>query len=267
MRKFLLCLIPTFVFGFYFDLPISARSLALGRTGQGLFNGAQAAFTNPGALYSAQKYELIFNYEMPYSLSDFKKFGVAFKYNIKRFSLGLALTRKALLNDYSESNIFLIFSSKLGFLSFGADVRDMMLSVSLEDGNYTKNALTLDAGMRADFGWLKIGISSNNILNPSISIFEKDFRAPKFLNAGITLVRPSNVFWLFGYTKRRGKEELRFGIESWFTRGFAARFGIDRKYITLGFGLKEKWWALDFGAEAHRFLGTTYIVGFRVFQP
>jgi len=249
------------------NVDIGARAIATGRACAPLVEGSEAIFWNPASIISDKKFDLFSVYEMPYSIKDLMRGAIAVKMGDNGRAFGAGLWVKNLSNAFTESHIILGFARKIHFIKGGCNLRYILLSVKDGDGNiYTERNWTVDVGILIEIKDIKMSYSYFDLLNPNLSLLGNKEPSISTKRIGLGFRRPSNVTWLFSVEDHgEGFDIYRIGVEAWFTHGFAARFGIDERYPTIGFGLKEKKWGIDFGTRSHRYLGNTYSVAFKVF--
>lgn len=267
MRIFIFTLSFSLLHAYLGNTEVGARAISTGKACITLLEGSEAIFWNPASLISETKFDIFTVYEIPYSLRDFARGALVAKIGDKRKAFGAGLRIKDLRGTFTESNVILGFARKIYFINLGGSLRYILISATYGNGNnYVARNWTIDIGFLIYVGNFKLSYAHFDLLNPNMSLLGNAEHSISIKRIGVGLRRPSNVMWLFSLEDHgEGFKIYRIGVEAWFTRGFAARFGIDERYPTIGFGLKEKNWAFDFGTRSHRYLGNTYSFSFKVF--
>jgi hypothetical protein len=250
------------------DVEIGARAIGAGKACVTLLEGSEAIFWNPASLISETEVDIYSVYEMPYSLREFMRGAVSIKLGDRKKAFGVGLRIKNLRDVFNESNFILGFARRVKFLSIGGNFRYIVISATDGNGNnYAERNWTFDMGILVEIRNFRLSYSYFDLIKPNMSLLGNDEPSISTQRIGFGLRRPSNVIWLLSIEDHGyGFNIYRIGVEAWFTRGFSARFGIDERYPTVGFGLREKNWELDFGTRSHRYLGNTYSISFRVFD-
>lgn len=245
------------------DLPIGARSLAMGATYVALANSADAVFLNPGGLSQMVGTEISFFYQKPFGLKDLN-FGTAtatFPVSNYRLSVGFLSMGNGV---YDQTEVALALSHHLGkAFYYGASLRYQ--SVAIESFG---SSSTLGLGFGAVIPItesLKCGFQVNHVNRSKVG--QSEDKLPRTFKGGLSLSPDARLTLSLEIFKEVGfDEEVRFGTEFKPLENFALRAGTatnpDR--FSAGFGVNIEPFQIDYAFFTHNDLGLTHQLSFSI---
>lgn len=245
------------------DLPIGARSLAMGATYVALANNADAVFLNPGGLSQITGTELSFFYQKPFGLKDLN-FGTAaatFPLGNYRVGVGFLSMGNGL---YDQTEIALALSHHLGnTLYYGAALRYQ--SVRIESFG-SAGALGLGFGAVIPITEsLRWGFQVRNLNRSALGQSEE--KVPQIFKGGLAVFPGPGMILTLEIFKEVGlTEEVRFGTELSPLPHLALRAGTasNPNRFSGGFGVNMEAFKVDYAFFTHNDLGLTHQVSFSI---
>ncbi|MCG8605149.1 helix-hairpin-helix domain-containing protein [bacterium] len=239
------------------DLPVGARSIAMGSTYVAMANTADAVFLNPGGLSQIIGTHMSVFYQKPFGLDE--------------LSYGMAAVTFPILSHYFG----------LGFLHFGNSIYNEQMLAIAYSRHYNRQiywglALRLQrvqieqygatgvAGL--DFGLVlpvhaqvNLGFMAKNVNRPSVG--KTSEKLPQTFRLGGSMrLNPKIVMTLEIFKDVRFPEELRFGVELTPIERLALRAGTasNPNRFSAGFGITRGRVSVDYAFFTHNDLGVTH---------
>ena len=246
------------------DLPVGARSLAMGGTHVGFINSPNAVFLNPAGLGQMQGIGISFFYQKPFALADvhFGSISVCLPLSSYRFGLGYVYLGN---NLYSEQKFDVTISHRFfQTILFGINTR--LQTIRIENYGSTTR-LGFDFGVMLPisktFSW---GFTYQNINRPGIGNSEQNL--PQVIKTGFSLKAvPQITLNMDIYKDIRYPQEIRFGIEFSPLKQLTLRAGTatNPDLISAGFGLSLRRFQIDYAFFTHNDLGLTHQMSFSIY--
>lgn len=245
------------------DLPIGARSLAMGAAYVGIANTADAVFHNPGGLARMSGIETALFYQEPFGLDDIRFGSLSLTLPLWSYRVGIGISYLG-LDVYKEQNFAAAFSHHYrNKLYFGVGVTYQTLSIT---GYGSTGTFGLDVGVLAALTPnLNLGLQTRNINRASIG--QSGDTQPQILKTGLSFQPHAKLLVAFEIFKDvRFPQEFRFGTEFKPVKGLALRAGIasnpDR--FSSGFGIEKSIFKIDYAFFTHNDLGLTHQLSFSI---
>ncbi len=246
------------------NLEPPARLEAVGFAGVAAVNGANAVFGNPATIFPQHRLSVLGHYQGWYEVNDLRLLQTAVSTRLRSLALGLGIRRKGVADLYAETTVALVLAMErarlLGPGTLRMALRPRWFQVSAQDTAETWNASQwlLDAGVVYQGQRGAVGIHWENLARASLRLVEETQQLARRTVVAAAWRLPANVTWSAAYVHWNGQDLYRVGVEAWFTPGFALRFGLDEKYLTLGMGLTDGHWSFDFAGRNVFPMGAVY---------
>ncbi|MBN2018583.1 MAG: conjugal transfer protein TraF [Candidatus Cloacimonetes bacterium] len=263
----LVILVPGLLSANFIGMNWGARPMALGETYVGLANDPSAVFWNPAGLSYVNTYSILASHQNLYEIGDLYNQMVAVSIPLKFVHLGAGWSQINLLNEYAEQVIAVSAASIIWYknipIRFGLSLDNYSLRVPGYDDAKDASKFDIDAGLiTTPLKNFSIGFVARNIFEPSIKLLSENEKLNRNFTLGTHYRWRDVVNFLLDYQWDKDESSVHFGWEIWFFDVFAPRIGLNREYLTVGFGLKAKHWNLDGAVYSHEELGSTYRVSF-----
>ncbi len=237
------------------DLGVGARPQGLAGAFVATADDVDAILFNPAGLSSLQRGYTLF-YSQPYGLSGLSSGWAAAVQRIGRGSFGLGF--KGLGNDlYRENSLILSYGQRLKYLSLGANMRLLNLSIK---GYGSAYSLGLDLGLLSQLTpELRWGAFFSNLNSPKIGEAKEEI--PQTFTAGFCLQPSPNLVIEFDlYQDIRYEPQLRMGLEYSPYRSIQARIGLRSPpgRFSLGGGVTWQGMRFDYALFNHWELGMSH---------
>ncbi len=264
-----LLLIPIGLQGNFIGMNWGARPMALGEAYVGLANDPSAVFWNPAGLSYVSRYSVLASHQNLYGVDDLYNEMVAVSIPLKFVHLGVGWTQINLLHEYSEQVIALSAASILWYkhipIRFGLSLDNYSVRVSGYDDAKNTSTFDVDAGLiTTPLKNFSLGFVARNLFERSVTMVSESEKIKRNFAIGAHYQWRDVVNFLLDYNWDNDESSLHFGWEIWFFDVFAPRMGLNRDYLTIGFGIKAKNWTLDGAVYSHEELGSTYRLSFGV---
>lgn len=239
------------------DMPVGARSLAMGGTQAGFIDTPDAVFLNPAGIAAMNSFGLSLFYQKPFGLQDVHLGTLAFAFPVSQYRFGLGVF--SLGNDlYKEQKWNLTLARQWSNTIFvGLNLRWQVIKIS-RYGSTSRPGMDVGARLRLSkqVAW---GVILQNINRPGISAEEQ--KLPQVLQTGFSFkATPQLQVNVDLYKDVRYTEEFRFGAEFSPWPAFSLRAGTathpDR--FSAGFGMAVRTLRLDYAFFTHNDLGLTH---------
>ncbi len=243
------------------DLPVGARSLAMGGTHVGFINSPDAVFLNPAGLGQMRGLGISLFYQKPFALADvhFGTISVCLPLSTYRFGFGYIYLGN---NLYSEQKFNIAFSHRF-FQTILLGINTRLQTINIENYGSTSR-LGFDFGVMVpineNFSW---GFTYQNINRPGIVGSEQNL--PQIIKAGFSLKAvPQLTLNMDIYKDVRYPQEVRFGIEFSPLKQLRLRAGTatNPDLFSAGFGLSVRRFQVDYAFFTHNDLGLTHQMSF-----
>lgn len=220
---------------------------------------ADAILFNPAGLSSLQRGYTLF-YSQPYGLNGLSSGWIAAVQRIGRGSFGLGF--KGLGNNlYKENSLILSYGQRLKYLSLGANMRLLNLSIK---GYGSAYSLGLDLGLLSQLTpKLRWGAFWRNLNSPRIGQAKEEI--PQTFTAGLCLQPSPNLAIEFDICQDiRYEPQLRMGLEYSPYRSIQARIGLRSPpgRFSLGGGVIWQGIRFDYALFNHWELGLSHYFSF-----
>ncbi len=245
------------------DMPIGARSIAMGATYVALANTADAIFLNPGGLSQLSGTEVSLFFQKPLGLDDVNFGTLTLSLPVSRFRLGVGLI--TLGNDlYTEQAFSAGFSYHFKRrIYYGLALRYQTARI---DGYGSSGALGLDVGFVAPLSsQVTWGFSTTNLNRPQFG--QTGQNLARSIKTGVSVApRPGLLLNLEVFKDVRFDAEIRFGAEFRPFEQLAVRAGTGNNpdRFTTGFGLMINPFIVDYAFFSHSDLGLTHQVSLSI---
>ena len=264
-----LLLIPIGLQGNFIGMNWGARPMALGEAYVGLANDPSAVFWNPAGLSYVSHYSVLASHQNLYGVNDLYNEMVAVSIPLKFVHLGVGWTQINLLHEYSEQVIALSAASILWYkhipIRFGLSLDNYSVRAPGYDDAKNASTIDVDAGLiTTPLKNFSLGFVARNLFERSVTMVSESEKIKRNFALGAHYQWRDVVNFLLDYNWDKDESSLHFGWEIWFFDVFAPRMGLNRDYLTVGFGIKAKNWTLDGAVYSHEELGSTYRLSFGV---
>ncbi len=229
-----------------------------------------ALYYNAAGLSEINQIHVVFTYMPLYDVDNLFHFKIAGVIPYKYLRIGLSYYNLSLTDAYTQNEIILGCGWKTtDFLSIGMNFKYYFFSVDLAENETSFDSqisfLSMDAGLILHFiKWMRFGISAKNLTNPRIRFSDdsSNYASERVFTTGIKVDFTDYFHVALDEEFKKNKSiVLRFGSELWFYNVIAVRAGISKNDMySIGIGLKMKYGNIDFGLQAHPYLGNQYIV-------
>ena len=246
----LLILVPGLLSANFIGMNWGARPMALGETYVGLANDPSAVFWNPAGLSYVNTYSLLASHQNLYEIGDLYNQMVAVSVPLKFVHVGAGWSQINLLDEYAEQVIAVSAASIIWYknipIRFGLSIDNYSVRVPGYDDAKDASTFDIDAGLiTTPMKNLSIGFVTRNIFERSIKLVSEYEKLKRNYTIGAHYQWRDVVNFLLDYQWDKDESSVHFGWEIWFFDVFAPRIGLNREYLTVGFGLKAKHWNLD----------------------
>lgn len=260
---------------------MGARPKALGSAFVSLVDDANAAYWNPAGLVRSNRSSLMLTRSWLFGVSDINNdYLAATLPSWGEFHFGASWVRLGIDDVYYEDTINLAVARDLPFLnglSLGVAGKMFLLDApgyeQYNDPNYNggDHAFSFDVGFLYDSGstWA-LGGTIYNLTAPTLQLLDNTSNPD-----------PVYTEWAFGgnylfrdtllitadFRDREGEWNnviLHGGAEIWFYDALVLRTGMDKGMVTMGAGLQDDYWEVDFSLETDKKLGNVYMMSFTV---
>jgi hypothetical protein len=258
-----------------------ARPKAMGSAFVALADDPNAAYWNPAALTRSNRLALMASNSWLYGVSDIDNYYLAATFpQVGRVHFGASWVRLGITDVYSEDTLNLSAAMPLPFLdglSAGVTGKMFLLDApgyeELNDPNYMGG----DQGFSADIGlhyagagpW-SLGAVIYNLHETTLQLISStanpDPVYTEWATGGSYLFRDT-LLLTADLRSRDGRNldtVLHGGVEIWFFDALALRSGLHAGLVTMGVGLQDVHWQVDFALETEKKLGNVYMLSFTV---
>jgi hypothetical protein len=258
-----------------------SRPQALGSAFVALADDANAAYWNPAGLTRNDRVSLMLSNAWLYGVSDIQNYYVAADLpRLGPVHLGASWVRLGIKDLYNEDTLNLAFAVKAPFLtglSLGATAKMFLLAApgyeKYNDPNYNggDQGYSFDLGAHFDSGeaWT-LGATVYNLHETKLQLLsntsDPDPVYTEWAAGGSYLFRET-LLLTADLRNREGRTTdvvVHGGAEIWFFDAMVLRSGINTNQITMGAGLQDDHWELDFSLETDKKLGNVYMMSFTV---
>lgn len=235
----------------------------------GLANDPSAVFWNPAGLSYVNTYSILASHQNLYEIGDLYNQMVAISIPLKYVHVGAGWAQINLLDEYAEQVITLSAASIIWYkhvpIRFGVSLDNYSVRVPGYDDAKNTSKLDADAGLiTTPLKNFSVGFVTRNIFERSIKLVSEYEKLKRHYTIGAHYRWRDVVNFLLDYRWDEVESSVHFGWEIWFFDVFAPRIGLNREYLTVGFGLKAKHWNLDGAVYSHEELGSTYRLSFGI---
>ena len=260
---------------------MGARPKALGSAFVSLADDANAAYWNPAGLVRDSRVSLMLTNSWLYGISDLTNTYLATDLpNIGGLHLGASWVRLGIKDLYNEDTINLAAAGNLPFLdglSLGVTGKMFLLAApgyeQYNDPNYNggDQGYSFDLGLLYDSGgpW-SLGAAFYNLVETKLQLLQSTSDPDPIFSewaAGGSYLFRETLLVTADFRSREGEFNnivLNGGAEIWFYDAMVLRAGLDNGVVTLGTGLQDDHWQVDFSIETDKKLGNIYMLSFTV---
>ncbi|MBC8527659.1 MAG: hypothetical protein H8D22_12550 [Candidatus Cloacimonetes bacterium] len=261
------------LFANFIGMNWGARPMALGSAYVALADDPSAVFWNPAGLAQINSYSLITSHQNLYGVKDLYNEMVAFSIPLPKIRIGLGWAQINLLNEYSEQLITLSGASIIRLnavpVRFGVSVNNYFVNVSgysnISEPSTKFLGKNIPGKFDATVGLLisprnnfSIGFCARNLFEKTFTFISIGDKIERNLVLGVNYHWRESVNFLIDYNWNKYETSWHFGGEIWFFNVFAPRIGMNGENLTVGFGIKTKYWNVDGAVFSHEELGSTY---------
>ncbi|MFQ5638741.1 MAG: helix-hairpin-helix domain-containing protein [bacterium] len=239
------------------DVPIGARSLAMGAAYVALANNAESVFLNPGGLDQLTGAQIALFYQKPFGLEDlnFGTLAVSLPVRHHRLSVGFVTLGHRFFKEHAFT---LSYSRNLRQrFYYGIGVRYHILQIN---GYGSSGAIGLDMGFVVLLhSQLRLGFTTKNVNRPKTGKSKEN--RPQTYQSGLSVqVQPNVTINLDIFKEVRFPAEVRFGVEIKPYDILALRAGTasNPNRFSAGFGIKVNRFTIDYAFFSHNDLGFTH---------
>jgi len=258
-----------------------ARPLALGSAYVALADDANAAYWNPAGVTRTDKISLMVTNSWLYGVSDLRNYYLAADLpRLGPVHLGASWVRLGIADTYYEDTLNLAVGAKMPFLtglSLGVAGKVFLLAApgyeQYNDPNYNggDQGFSFDLGAHYDSGgpWT-LGATVYNLVETKLQLLQNTSDPDPVLSqwaAGGSYLFRETLLVTVDFRNREGRTTdvvVHGGAEIWFFDAMVLRSGLDQGLVTMGAGLQDDHWALDFSLETDKELGDVYMLSFTV---
>ncbi len=260
---------------------MGARPKALGSAYVSLADDANAVYWNPAGLVRDNHLSLMLTNSWLYGVSDLTNTYLALDLpRLGDFHFGASWVRLGIKDIYYEDTINLAVAANMPFLeglSLGVAGKMFLLAApgyeQYNDPNYNggDQGYSFDLGALYDSGgpWT-LGATVYNVVETKLQLIEStsdpDPVYTEWAAGGSYLFRET-LLVTADFRNREGEISnvvLNGGAEIWFFDAMVLRTGLDQGMVTMGAGLQDKHWQIDFTLETDKKLGNVYMLSFTV---
>jgi hypothetical protein len=260
---------------------MGARPKALGSAYVSLADDANAAYWNPAGLVRDSRVSLMLTNSWLYGISELTNTYLAVDLpRLGPFHFGASWVRLGIKDLYNEDSINLAVAGKLPFLeglSLGVTGKMFLLAApgyeKYNDPNYNggDQGYSFDLGLLYDSGeaW-SLGAVVYNLVETKLQLIESTSDPDPIYTewaAGGSYLFRETLLITADFRNREGEFNnivLNGGAEIWFYDALVLRAGLDNAVVTLGAGLQDDHWQVDFSIETDKKLGNIYMLSFTV---
>ena len=260
---------------------MGARPKALGSAFVSLADDANAVYWNPAGLVRDNRASLMLTNSWLYGISDLTNTYLAVDLpRLGDFHFGASWVRLGIKDIYYEDTINLAVAGNMPFmegLSLGITGKMYLLAApgyeQYNDPSYNggDQGYSFDLGVLYDSGgpW-SLGATVYNVVETKLQLLESTSDPdPIFTEwaAGGSYLFRETLLVTADFRNREGEFNnivLNGGAEIWFYDAMVLRGGLDNAMVTLGAGLQDDHWQVDFSVETDNNLGNIYMLSFTV---
>lgn len=260
---------------------MGARPKALGSAFVSLADDANAAYWNPAGLVRDSRVSMMLTNSWLYGISDLTNTYLALDLpRLGGLHFGASWVRLGIKDLYNEDTINLAVAGNLPFLeglSMGVTGKMFLLAApgyeQYNDPNYNggDQGYSFDLGLLYDSeGPWSLGATVYNLVETKLQLIQNTSDPdPIFTEwaAGGSYLFRETLLITADFRNREGEFNnvvLNGGAEIWFYDAMVLRAGLDNAVTTLGAGLQDKHWQVDFSIETDKALGNIYMLSFTV---
>lgn len=260
---------------------MGARPKALGSAFVSLADDANAAYWNPAGLVRDSRVSVMLTNSWLYGISDLTNTYVAMDLpKVAGLHLGASWIRLGIKDLYYEDTINFAVAARMPFLeglSLGLTGKMFLLAApgyeQYNDPNYNggDQGYSFDAGALYDSGgpW-SLGATLYNGVETKLQLLDNTSSPDPIYTewaAGGSYLFRETLLVTADFRNREGEFNnivMHGGAEIWFYDAMVLRCGLDHGLVTLGAGLQDKHWQVDFTIETDKALGNIYMLSFTV---
>lgn len=260
---------------------VGARPKAMGSAFVSIADDANAAYWNPAGLVRDNRTSLMMTNSWLYGVSEIDNYYLGLDLpQVGAFHFGLSWVRFGITDIYSEDTLNLAVAGKVPFLeglSVGVAGKMFLLDApgydQYNDPNFNggDQGYSLDLGLLYDSGgaWT-LGGTIYNLHETTLQLISTTANPdPVYTEwaAGGSYLFRDTLLLAADFRNRDGHTSdvvLHGGAEIWFFDAMVLRTGLDRGLVTMGAGLQDKHWQVDFSLETEKRLGNVYMLSFTV---
>ena len=260
---------------------MGARPMALGSAYVSLADDTNAAYWNPAGLVRDNRVSLMLTNSWLYGISDITNTHVAMNLpQLAGLHFGASWVRLGIKDIYYEDTINLAVAANMPFmegLSLGVTGKMYLLAapgyVQFNDPSYNggDQGYSFDLGALYDSGgaWT-LGATVYNLVETKLQLLESTSDPdPIFTEwaAGGSYLFRETLLVTADFRNREGEVNnivVHGGAEIWFYDAMVLRTGLSHGMVTLGAGLQDDHWQLDFALETDKNLGNIFMLSFTV---
>ncbi len=306
MRKvltiFLVCILPTILFSFYFgsddsglpsdvlsNFSSSARAFSMANTFSAVRDDGNCVYFNPAGIGDMKVKEINFTYTDLFLSGSYSFINIAYPlregnvFGLSRLGINVNNIQKtdefgSILGNFNDSfSVYYITYARKLFPKFNCGINLKVIRQSIDTRSAMSYGVDLGINYITPFKHIKGGICFQNIITPKIKLNQNYDTYPFNIKIGIS----------YPYIKKKGQIFIDadiqnvFPVKSLFLSNksylpvrwsvgteynikpiFALRAGINYKEVTFGFGIKEERFNLDYGVGFHN-LGVMHRIGLK----
>jgi hypothetical protein len=258
-----------------------SRPQALGSAFVALADDANAAYWNPAGLTKTDQLSLMVTNTWMYGVSDIQNYYLAMDLpRLGPVSFGASWVRLGIKDLYNEDTLNLAMAVETPFLdglSFGVTGKMFLLAApgyeQYNDPNYNGG----DQGYSFDLGLLytaegpwTLGATVYNLVETKLQLLDNTSDPDPIYTewaAGGSYLFRETLLVTADFRNREGRTTdivLHGGAEIWFFNAMVLRAGLDQGLVTMGAGLQDDHWQVDFSLETDKSLGNVYMLSFTV---
>jgi hypothetical protein len=260
---------------------MGSRPQALGSAYVSLADDANAAYWNPAGLVRDHRVSLMLTNSWLYGISDITNTYVAMDLpKLAGLHFGASWVRLGIKDLYYEDTINLAVAANMPFLeglSLGVTGKMFLLAApgyeQYNDPSYNggDQGFSFDLGALYDSGgaWT-LGATVYNLVETKLQLLESTSDPdPVFTEwaAGGSYLFRETLLVTADFRNREGEVNnivVHGGAEIWFYHAMVLRTGLSHGLVTLGAGLQDDHWQLDFSLETDKNLGNIFMLSFTV---
>ncbi|MFO7653498.1 MAG: hypothetical protein R6X25_06715 [Candidatus Krumholzibacteriia bacterium] len=260
---------------------IGARPKALGSAFVSLVDDANAAYWNPAGLTRNDRVSFMATRAWLYSVPEIYEDYLCLDLNrLGPISVGASWVRLGIDGIYSENTVNLALAARVPRferLSVGVAGKLFFLEAPgyerYNDPNYNggDHDISFDVGLHYDGdGPWTLGAVLYNVTEPELQLLQNTSKPdPVYTEwaAGGSYLFRDALLLTVDLRNREGRwadTVAHGGAEIWFFEALALRGGIDEGLLTIGAGLQDVHWEVDFCLATHKELGDVYMISVTV---